>query len=170
MAVLGPKLQFFHRFWAKMAKTIFFRQNPKMSLPYTYEAATLCNKLEKSYERILRSSSNARTDESEFIGPKSASRGTKNHIILVKEVKNHEIGNCDQNLHSEPLKIYILQVWVGTQLKSLFGGVSYASWVRFVDLNMPNCEQNHGPGSREITKFTATSKIFTLNTPNFIYG
>ena len=43
------------RFWAKMTKTRFFRQNPKMSLPYTYEAATLCKKLEKSYERILRS-------------------------------------------------------------------------------------------------------------------
>ena len=30
--------------------------NLKMSLPYSDEAATLCKKLEKSYERILRSS------------------------------------------------------------------------------------------------------------------
>ena len=77
------------RFWAKMA--IFDRllgrngenknrKNPKMSLPYTHEAATLCKKLEKSYERILRSSSEGRTDESEFIGPKSASRGTKKYF------------------------------------------------------------------------------------------
>ena len=63
-------------FWAKMAKTRFFRQNPKTSLPYTHEATTLCKKLEKSYERILRSSSNGWMNESEFIGPKSAARGT----------------------------------------------------------------------------------------------
>ena len=43
------------RFWAKifdsfcpgMAKTRFFRKNPKKSLPYPYYAATLCKKLEK---------------------------------------------------------------------------------------------------------------------------
>ena len=34
-----------------------------MSLPYVHKAATLCKKIEKSYERILRSSSNGRTDE-----------------------------------------------------------------------------------------------------------
>ena len=44
-------------------------KNLIISLPYyTYEAATLCKKLEKSYERILRSSSEERADESEFIG------------------------------------------------------------------------------------------------------
>ena len=61
-----------------------------MSLPYAYYAATLCKKPEQTYERILRSSSEGRTDErtdertdgrtdkSEFVGPNSAPRGTKN--------------------------------------------------------------------------------------------
>ena len=62
MDVFGPKWSFLDCFLAKMAKTRIFRQNPKMSLPYTHEAATLCKKLEKSYERILRSSSEERTD------------------------------------------------------------------------------------------------------------
>ena len=49
--------------WPKWRKQDFFSlKNPKMSLPYTYEAATLCKKLEKSYERILISSSEGRTD------------------------------------------------------------------------------------------------------------
>ena len=70
------KMVIFYCFWAKMTKTRFFRQKLKMSLPYNHEAATLCKKLEKPYEQILRSSSDGRTDESEFIGPNSASRGT----------------------------------------------------------------------------------------------
>ena len=76
------KMPIFDSFWAKMAKTRFFLKILKMSLPFTYEAATLCKKLEKSYEWILRSSANVRTngptDGREFIVPKSASRGTKN--------------------------------------------------------------------------------------------
>ena len=61
ITIFGPKWPFFYRFWAKMAKTRFFRQNPKMSLSYTHEGATLCNKVEKSSERILKS----RSDEQE---------------------------------------------------------------------------------------------------------
>ena len=49
------------KFGPKMAKTGFFSQNPKMSLPYAYNATTSCKKLEKSHERILRSSSHGRT-------------------------------------------------------------------------------------------------------------
>ena len=55
MVIFGP---FFEPKWQNRD---FFSKNPKMSLPYTYEAATLCKKLEKSYERILRSSLEERT-------------------------------------------------------------------------------------------------------------
>ena len=50
--------------------------------------------MEKSYERILRSRSDGRTDESEFIGPKSASRGTKkrNNYTPVSLIFNHILG------------------------------------------------------------------------------
>ena len=61
-------------FWAKMAKTRFFGQKAKMSLPYAYDAATLCKKPEQTYEWILRSRTNGQTEESEFIGPISTSR------------------------------------------------------------------------------------------------
>ena len=40
----GAKWPFLVNFWAKMAKTIFFWKNAKMSLPYAYYAATLCKK------------------------------------------------------------------------------------------------------------------------------
>ena len=84
------------RFWAKMGyfwqflprngENGIFWEKAKMSLPYAYYAATLCKKPEQTYERILRSSSegrknertNGRTDKSEFVGPNSAQRGTKN--------------------------------------------------------------------------------------------
>ena len=56
------KMAIFGQFWAKMAKTRFFCQKAKMSLPYAYYAATLCKKTEQTYERILRSSSEGRTD------------------------------------------------------------------------------------------------------------
>ena len=46
-----------------MAKTGFFWEKAKMLLPYAYYAATLCKKPEQTYERILRSSNNGRTDE-----------------------------------------------------------------------------------------------------------
>ena len=70
-----------------------------MTLPYTYEAATLCKKLEKSYERILISSSdectNARMDESEFLGPISAKWGTKNSLenSLVGGFRGDRLGD-----------------------------------------------------------------------------
>ena len=55
------------RFWAKMAKTGLFCENPKMTLLYAYYAATLCKKPEQTYERILRSKmyerANGHTDE-----------------------------------------------------------------------------------------------------------
>ena len=82
--------KFFDHFWPKTAKTRFFRQNPKMSLPSHSEATTLCKKSENSYERILRSRSNERTDGhtdgrtygSETIGPQRRWRGTK-YIIKI---------------------------------------------------------------------------------------
>ena len=51
-----------------------------MTLPYAYYAATLCKKPEKTNERILRSRTDGQmdgwqTDESEFVGPNSASGG-----------------------------------------------------------------------------------------------
>ena len=78
MSVLGPKCANFDSFEAKMGQTGFFGEKAKMSLPYAYYAATLCKKPEQTYERILRSRNNGRTDESEFVCPNSAPRGTKN--------------------------------------------------------------------------------------------
>ena len=63
MTVFGPKRANFDSFGAKMGQTGFFGEKAKMSLPYAYYAATLCKKPEQTYERILRSSSEERTDE-----------------------------------------------------------------------------------------------------------
>ena len=57
-----PKWAIFYNFGPKMAKTAFFWENPKMSLPYPYDA-TLCKKPEKTYERILGSKMYERTKE-----------------------------------------------------------------------------------------------------------
>ena len=69
MDVFGPKWAIFDSFCPGMAKTGFFWEKVKMSLPYAYYAATLCKKQEQTYEQILRSSSegrtNGRTDERE---------------------------------------------------------------------------------------------------------
>ena len=59
------------RFWAK---TVIFL--PFLGHFRTLMKLQLCAR-NKSYERILRSSSDGRTDESEFIVTKSASQGTK---------------------------------------------------------------------------------------------
>ena len=90
---MSPKGHFWPKmakFGPKMVKTGFFCQNPKTSLPYPYNATTLCKKLEKSHEQILRSSSDERTNErtnrSEFIGPISASRGTKKQSANNKKI------------------------------------------------------------------------------------
>ena len=85
MDVFGPKWAIFYRFCPGMAKMGFFCENPKMSLPYAYYAATLCKKPEQTYERILRSRNNERTDErtdeSEFEGPQCRlRRGTNNRL------------------------------------------------------------------------------------------
>ena len=45
------------------------------------------------------------------------------HIIMVQGVKNHKICICEQNLHSEYLKLHIWSVWVGTQVKELLSAV-----------------------------------------------
>ena len=60
-----------------MGQTGFFGEKTEMSIPYAYYAATLCKKPEQTYERILRSRPDERTDKSEFVGPNSALRGTK---------------------------------------------------------------------------------------------
>ena len=76
MDIFGPKWAIFDSFCPGMVKTRFFWEKAKMSLPYAYYAATLCKKPEQTYERILRSRTDERTDKSEFVGPKSAPRGT----------------------------------------------------------------------------------------------
>ena len=80
MTVFGPKWANFDSFGAKMGQTRFFWEKAKITLPYAYYAATLCKKPEQTFERILRTSSdertNGRTDKSEFVGPNSAPRGT----------------------------------------------------------------------------------------------
>ena len=57
------KWAIFYTFWDKMGQTGFFCEKAQMSLPYAYYAATLCKKPEQTYERILRSRHNGRTDE-----------------------------------------------------------------------------------------------------------
>ena len=60
-----------------------------MSLPYPYYAATLCKKLEQTYERILRSKmyghTNGRTHRGEFKGPNRLRRGTKKHQVSIQQ-------------------------------------------------------------------------------------
>ena len=51
------------KIWPKMAKSGFFGQNPKITLPSGYEAGNLWGKSENSYERILISRLDIRTDE-----------------------------------------------------------------------------------------------------------
>ena len=55
------KITIFGQFLVQNGENEILSQKPKMLLPYTHKAAILCKKLEKSYERILRSSSNGRT-------------------------------------------------------------------------------------------------------------
>ena len=74
------KMGYFWRFLPRNGENGIFWEKAKMSLPYAYYAATLCKKPEQTYERIMRSWSDERTDErtdeSEFVGPNSAPRGT----------------------------------------------------------------------------------------------
>ena len=65
MSVFGPKWANFDSFGAKMGQTGFFLEKAKMSLPYAYYAATLCKKQEQTYERILRSRTDERTNGQE---------------------------------------------------------------------------------------------------------
>ena len=88
MDVFGPKWAIFDSFCPGMAKTRFFLEKAKMSLPYAYYAATLCKKPEQTYERIPRSKMYGRTDKrtyeqtdgGEFKGPNRLRWGTKNGI------------------------------------------------------------------------------------------
>ena len=66
---------YFFQFCGQNGAKGIFCEKAKMSLPYTYDAATLCKKPEQTYERILRSRPDGRTDKSEFVGPNSASSG-----------------------------------------------------------------------------------------------
>ena len=69
-----------------------FCQNTKMSLPYTHEAATLCKQLEKSYERILRSNANVRTNGREWIHRSQIrfAGDQKKHQRKPKNAKNNK--------------------------------------------------------------------------------
>ena len=62
MTVFGPKWANLDSFGTKMGQTGLFGEKAKMSLPYAYYAATLCKKPEQTYERILRSRPDGRTD------------------------------------------------------------------------------------------------------------
>ena len=53
MSVFGPKWAIFDSFCPGKAKTGFFGEKAKMSLPYAYYAATLCKKLEQNHKRII---------------------------------------------------------------------------------------------------------------------
>ena len=57
-----PKMANFWPKRAKTAKTGFFGRNPKMSLPSYWEAPTLYQKSEQSYDRFSRSPPDERTD------------------------------------------------------------------------------------------------------------
>ena len=59
-----PKWAIFDSFCPGMAKTGFFWEKRKCHFHIHY-AATLCKKPEQTYERILRSSSDERTDGQE---------------------------------------------------------------------------------------------------------
>ena len=61
MTVFGPKRANLTVLVTKWGKRDFWEKE-KMSLPYAYYAAALCKKPEQTYERILRSSSDERTD------------------------------------------------------------------------------------------------------------
>ena len=86
ISVFGPKWAIFDSFCPGKAKMGFFGKKRKCHFRTLFRAATLCKKPEQTYERILRSSSeeltDERTDKSEFVGPNSAPRGTKNSKIL----------------------------------------------------------------------------------------
>ena len=62
MSVFGPKWANCDSFGAKMGQMGFFWEKEKMSLPYAYYAATLYKTPEQTYERILRSRTDKRTD------------------------------------------------------------------------------------------------------------
>ena len=87
MSVFGPIWAIFDSFDPEMAKSGFFGEKAKMSLPKAYYASTLCKKLEQTYERILRSKmyrhehTNGHTNGGEFKGPDRLRRGTKNKIV-----------------------------------------------------------------------------------------
>ena len=65
MEIFGPKWAIFDSLSAKMWQTGFFWEKAKMSLPYAYYAATLWKEPEQTYERILKSRNNERTDRRE---------------------------------------------------------------------------------------------------------
>ena len=73
------KMANFGKFLGQNGENEIFWKKAKMSLPYAYYAATLCKKMERTYKRILRSSSEGRMDGSEFEGPQChLRRGNKN--------------------------------------------------------------------------------------------
>ena len=74
------KIGYFWQFWPQNGKNGIFWENPKISLPYPYYAATLCKKPEQSYERILRSKMYVRTDvrtEADLKVPTASGGGPK---------------------------------------------------------------------------------------------
>ena len=69
----SAKMGYFGQFFTKMD----FLEKIENDITHANYAATLCKKPEQTYEQILRSRTNVKTDESEFVGPNSASCGAK---------------------------------------------------------------------------------------------
>ena len=80
-----------------------------MSLPYAYYAATLCKKLEQTYERILRSKMYTRT-EANLKVPTASGGGPKRFTLLGQNMQEIlTLNNFGPFLHN-------MTPWKGTQI------------------------------------------------------
>ena len=90
MSIFGPKWAIFDSFCPGKAKTGYFWEKAKMSLPY---AATLCKKPKQTYERFLRSKMYVRTHartEANLKVPAASGGGPKRaKNIFVKKNTNY---------------------------------------------------------------------------------
>jgi len=78
MNVFGPKWAYFDSFGGKMGQTGFLGKSENVT-----SVRLVCrNFVQETYERIVRSRANGKTDKSEFVGLNSAPRGTKNGFTL----------------------------------------------------------------------------------------
>ena len=88
-----PKWANFDSFSAKIGQTGLFWEKRKchfhtLIIILYYYAATLCKKPEQTYERILRSRMDGRTDKSEFVSPNALMQNFTLLFIIVAVVYN----------------------------------------------------------------------------------